>query len=222
MASGVKLVNSYEKGARSDNQAVNPISAYKQNVREYLKDKKLRSAPTGTSFDYNGAQTALLGLMLRERIGTSLTEYLENKLWKPMGAQSDAYWLTNRYGEEGVQGHFAATLRDYGRLGYLLLKNGMIDGNQIIPKSWIAEMTSLQRDKPQPQKGPPFYGLHIWLLNAPVKHISLQGTNGQRIHIIPTADLVIVHTGNSPKAEFDGIDHLRPLIDSIIKSMLPK
>jgi len=64
MSSGVAMINSFEPGADSDNQAINPMIAPRQHVREYLKGKKERAAAPGTEFKYNGAQTALLGLIL--------------------------------------------------------------------------------------------------------------------------------------------------------------
>ena len=112
MSSGVALTESYESGADSDNRATSPIFSPRQNVREFLKQKWERSAPTGTIFSYKSAQTALLGAVMAQRIGISLTSYLEDKVWVPMGAESKAYWIKNTRGEEGVQGQFVATLRD--------------------------------------------------------------------------------------------------------------
>jgi CubicO group peptidase (beta-lactamase class C family) len=166
MSSGVAMVNSFEPGADSDNQAINPMIAPRQNMREYLKRKKERAAAPGTEFKYNGAQTALLGLILAQRLNTkSLTEYLEEKLWVPMGAEARGYWIKNYHDEEGVQGQFVATLRDYARLGYLVMNQGRVDGKEIVPADWLVKMTDLRRDKPQPSH-PPYYGLQIWIPKA--------------------------------------------------------
>jgi CubicO group peptidase (beta-lactamase class C family) len=218
MSSGVALTESYEPGAGSDNRATNPIISPRQNVREYLKQKKVRSAETGTVFGYKSAQTALLGAAMAQRIGTSLTSYLELKLWVPMGAESACYWIKNYHGEEGVQGQFVATLRDYARLGYLVMNQGQINGKQIVPADWITKMTALRRDKPQPAN-PPFYGLHVWIPQAAGGRSFFWGVNGQNIFVDPIAHVVIVHTGNSPKAVFDGNRHLFPLRDAIVRNL---
>jgi CubicO group peptidase (beta-lactamase class C family) len=218
MSAGAALVNSFEPGADSDNRATNPMVSPRQNVREYLRQKRDRSSAPGTQFQYNGAQTALLGAMLRQRVGTDLTSYLEQKLWIPMGAESSAHWIKNQHGEEGVQGQFAATLRDYGRLGYLVMNQGRIGGKQIVPADWIASMTTLRTDKAQPGR-PPYYGLHIWIPQAAGGRAFFWGVNGQNIFIDPLARVVIVHTGNSPKAEFDGNRHLFALRDAIVRSL---
>ncbi len=213
MTSGVALKNSYVRGEVSDNQATNPIFSPRQNMHSYLRQKKELSA-SGKRFDYNGAVSALLGLALTARTGKSNTDYLAEKLWVPMGAKSSGYWIKNTSGEEGVQGQFVATLRDYARLGYLLMNQGAMNGKQLIPASWIAQMTTLRRDLPQPP-GPPYYGLHVWIPQAAGGRSFFWGTNGQYIFVDPIAQVVIVHTGNSPKAEFHGDDHLFPLRDAI-------
>jgi CubicO group peptidase (beta-lactamase class C family) len=218
MSSGVALTESHETGADSDNRAINPMISPRQNVREYLKRKKDRSAATGTVFSYKSAQTALLGAVMAQRIGTSLTSYLEHKLWIPMGAESKSYWIKNFHGEEGVQGQFIATLRDYARLGYLVANQGRINGKEIVPTDWIVKMTELRRDKPQPAN-PPFYGLHVWIPQAAGGRSLFWGVNGQNIFVDPVAQVVIVHTGNSPKAVFDGNRHLFPLRDAIVRSL---
>jgi CubicO group peptidase (beta-lactamase class C family) len=218
MASGVALVNSFDNGADSDNRATNPIVSPGENVREYLRRKTDRSAATGTQFQYNGAQTALLGTILRERVGITLTSYLEEKIWKPMGAENDAYWIKNNRGEEGVQGQFVASLRDYARLGYLVMNHGQRGDQHIVPADWINTMTELRRDKPQPGK-PPFYGLHVWIPQAAGGRSMFWGVNGQNIFIDPVAHVVIVHTGNSPNAGFDGNAHLFALRDAIARKL---
>lgn len=219
MSSGAAMVNSFEPGADSDNQAINPIIAPQQNMRDYLKNKKERAAAPGTEFKYNGAQTALLGLILARRLNTNnLTGYLEEKLWLPMGAEANGYWIKNYHGEEGVQGQFVATLRDYARLGYLVMNQGRVDGKEIVPADWLARMTELRRDKPQPSH-PPYYGLQIWIPQAAGGRSMFWGVNGQNIFVDPVARVVIVHTGNSPRAEFDGNKHLFALRDAIVRSL---
>lgn len=218
MASGVALKNSYAQGDFSDNRAINPIIFPRQNMLSYLRQKKEFSA-SGKQFDYNGAITALLGLALSARTGKSNTDYLSEKLWTPMGAKNSAYWIKNFHDQEGVQGQFSATLSDYARLGYLVMNKGAIEGKQIIPAEWILQMTSLNRNKPQPPKAPPYYGLHVWIPQAAGGRSFFWGTNGQNIFVDPNAEVVIVHTGNSPDAEFNGNSHLFPLRDAIVAKL---
>jgi len=219
MSSGAALFNSFEPGADSDNRAVNPIINPRQSMREYLRQKKEPGSTAGTLFKYNGAQTALLGLALSQRLDKKpLTTYLEERLWIPMGAEAQAHWIKNYHGEEGVQGQFVATLRDYARLGYLVMNQGRIDGREVVSADWIGKMTELRRDKPQPVN-PPYYGLQVWIPKAAGGRSFFWGVNGQNIFIDPVARVVIVHTGNSPNAEFDGNRHLFALRDAIVQRL---
>jgi CubicO group peptidase (beta-lactamase class C family) len=79
-------------------------------------------------------------------------------------------------------------------------------------------MTELHRDKPQPGKAP-YYGLQVWIPQAAGGRSFFWGVNGQNIFIDPVARVVIVHTGNSPNAEFDGNRHLFALRDAIVRSL---
>jgi CubicO group peptidase (beta-lactamase class C family) len=218
MASGAALRNSFEPGADSDNRATNPIVSPRRNIRDYLKGKKERNAQPGAVFDYNGAQTALLGAILAQRVGPNLTDYLAEKLWVPMGAEAPGHWIKNLAGEEGVQGQFVATLRDYARLGYLVMNRGRVNGKEIVPAAWIEKMSELRKDKSQPPH-PPYYGLHVWIPQAAGGRSMFWGVNGQNIFIDPAARVVIVHTGNSLHAEFDGNRHLFALRDAISRAL---
>ena len=117
-----------------------------------------------------------------------------------------------------MQGQFVATLRDYARLGYLVMNGGALNGRQVIPADWIAQMATLRRDKPQPPHAP-FYGLHAWIPQAAGGRMFFWGAGGQNIFVDPVAQVVIVHTGNSPAADFDGNRHLFPLRDAIVKKL---
>ncbi len=213
MSSGAQLTNSYEPGVPSDNQLINPISSPQQDIRAYLRGKTTAGA-AGQAFHYNGAITALLGIMLRERTGVTNTEYLSLRLWEPMGAEAPAYWIKNWKGQEGVQGQFVASLRDYGRLGLLLMNRGRVGDRQVVSREWIEQMSLLRRDVPQPSHAP-FYGLHVWIPQAAGGRSFAWGTNGQNIFVDPVSRTVIVHTGNSPTAEFNGNAHLFPIRDAV-------
>lgn len=217
MAASAKLHAAYEAGAISDNRATDPTVSPRQSMRRYLQEKTDRS-PAGKTFSYNGAVTALLGLMLSERTGMSNTAYLEDRIWSRLGAEGSGFWIKNFHGEEGVQGQFAARLRDYGRLGTLVLNRGQAAGGQVVPAAWIDEMVMLRPDKPQP-KGAPFYGLHVWIPQAAGGRSFFWGVGGQNIFVDPVARMVIVHTGNSREAQFAGDAHLFPLRDAIARTL---
>jgi CubicO group peptidase (beta-lactamase class C family) len=193
MVSGVELVTSYDYGRMAgDNQATDPIQSPRTDIEEYLRNKRALAAPPGQMFNYNGAISGLLGVILTKATGQSATKYLEQRVWQSIGTEKNAYWIKNYRGQEGVQGHFDATLRDYGRLALLLLNRGKVGSSQVVPESWVEQMTALRKDKPQP-KTPPFYGFHIWIPQAAMGRAQMMGLHGQHIYTDPVENVVIVH-----------------------------
>ena len=92
-----------------------------------------RERPAGTKFSYASVETQVLGLVLARAIGRPVAEYLESRIWQPIGAEADATWLVDQSGQEATFCCLNAVLRDYARLGLLLAHDGDWRGRQIIP-----------------------------------------------------------------------------------------
>jgi CubicO group peptidase (beta-lactamase class C family) len=150
---------------------------------EYLRNKPRTAAP-GEVFNYNTAETNLVGTLLRSAIGNNLSTYLSEKIWKPFGMESDANWMLSEAGGGETGGCcINATLRDYGRLGLFALSNGRLaDGTQVLPANWMVESTS-------PSKGNPGYGYFWWLYQDGTYRAA--GIFGQAIYINPKENIVI-------------------------------
>ena len=202
----------------ADNIVINPLVSPRADVRAFLRGRTERVASHGTDFNYSSTVTALIGLMLRERVGTPLTAYLEKRLWQPMGAQSRAIWIKNKMGVEGVQGHFAATAHDYARFGYLLMNGGLVNGRQVVPSEWVKQMTTVRRDKPQPVPSP-YYGLQTWIPVAGGGRGMAWGQDGQFIMFDPLARTVIVQTAVGKGGWREGLPHLVQLRDAIARKL---
>lgn len=156
-------------------------------MMRYLGDKE-RVATPGAQFNYNTAETDLVGAIVRAAIGNNLSSYLEYKIWQPFGMESDAVWST--HGPAGERGGCClnVTLRDYGRLGLFALGDGQLpDGTQVFPAGWMAESTS-------PSPGSDGYG-YLWWLSEDgdgFPTYDARGIFGQGIHINPRTNVVIV------------------------------
>jgi len=149
----------------------------------YLGAKFRDSAP-GELFNYNTAETNLVGTVLRSAIGNNLATYLTEKIWRPFGMESDASWmLTEIGGGEWGGCCISATLRDYGRLGLFALANGRLaDGTSVLPDDWMEESTA-------PSKGNAGYGYLWWLHDD--GNFSARGIFGQGIYINKEEGVVI-------------------------------
>lgn len=163
---------------------------------EYLRDKPRKAAP-GERFNYNTAETNLAGTLLRAAIGNNLATYLEQKIWRPFGMASDAYWqLTEPGGGEFGGCCISATLRDYGRLGLFALGGGVLpDGTRVLPEGWMAESTT-------PSRGFAGYG-YFWWLNARGAYEAM-GVFGQSIYVDPEHRVVIAQHSARPEADREG------------------
>lgn len=162
-----------------------------QRVRETV-------APQGTLFNYSSAETFALGLALRGAIGTDLATYASEKLWKPMGAETAASWLTDWSGMESAFCCINATLRDYGRLGLLLAGDGEVNGKQLVPKDFVLDATDpgRQPEHMKPRKATPFfgYGYQTWLYPYRTRTFQARGLFGQEIIVQPSSKVVVVIT----------------------------
>ena len=86
-----------------------------------------------------------LSLVLRAVTGMPLAEYLQTRIWQPMGAEADATWLIDKSGQEAGLCCFNAALRDYARFALLLAHDGVWNGRRIIPAAWIKAATKADR-----------------------------------------------------------------------------
>jgi CubicO group peptidase (beta-lactamase class C family) len=164
-----------------------------------------RIAPPGTRYYYASIEPDVLGVVLHYAINKPASEYLQEKVWQPIGAEADATWLLDAEGVEVAHFGFNAVLRDYARLGRLLAHDGAWEGRQIIPAQWMIDATTVRASdaylapgKAMPTLG---YGYLLWLLPGVRRQFALAGDNGQRICVDPASKLVMVQTAVDDSSE---------------------
>ncbi|MDA0205484.1 MAG: serine hydrolase [Acidobacteria bacterium] len=153
-------------------------------VQRYLSAKP-RVAPPGQKFNYNTAETNLVGTLLRAAIGNNLATYLSEKIWQPFGMEAVAKWtLTEAGGGEFGGCCLNATLRDYARLGLFAMSDGVLpDGTRALPNGWMDASTA-------PSPANEQYGYMWWLQEH--GGYAASGIFGQRIYVNPEERLVVV------------------------------
>jgi CubicO group peptidase (beta-lactamase class C family) len=100
----------------------------------------------GTAYRYLSADTIALGIVIREATGKSLAEYLEEKIWKKIGTEAQAFFSTDVAGVEAGDIGLNPTLRDFARFGRLYLNKGMWEGEEVLPADWVAISTTVGAD----------------------------------------------------------------------------
>ena len=157
----------------------------------------INERPPGTYNQYVSINTHVLGMIIVKATGQSLTGYLQKKIWEPIGAEFDAYWLSDGKGMEMANGGLNACLRDYAKLGRLYLNKGNWDSKQIVLLAWVEESTHSTEEYLQPESENSSdpgvgYGYQWWLLDGCEGEFMAIGVYNQYIYINPTTNTIIV------------------------------
>ena len=203
MSSGVSFVEEYSGADDVTRLFIETVAQQGAGGVEAVKPYNERVRPSGTMFAYASVETQVLGLVLRGAVGRPVADYLQEKIWEPMGAEADASWIIDRSGQEATYCCLNAVLRDYGRLGLLLAHDGNWRGRQVIPAAWIAEATRVAPDQAHlyPGNATRFYGYGYqvwifpdWIFPVDRRIFALLGVHGQAIFVDPSSRLMMVHT----------------------------
>jgi len=198
MSSGVRFVEEYRLGDDVSKLSRDTFIQMGDGGVSAVTPFNDRAAPAGTRFSYASVETEVLGLVLAAAVGRPVAEYLQEKIWQPIGAEADASWIIDRSGQEVTFCCFNAVLRDYARLGLLLAHDGSWRGRQIIPSAWIRDATTVRADQPylQPRMATPFfgYGYQTWIFPGDRRMFAFLGVRGQAIYVDPASRLVLVTT----------------------------
>lgn len=176
---------------------------------EYLQQVKPEGRH-GEAFHYKTINSDMLGWIISRVSGKSVTELASERLWRPMGAEQDAYMTVDGTGVPFAGGGLSAGLRDLGRLGLLMLNEGTINGKRLFP----AEVVQKIRRGGDPAKFGNAYPALLggsytsmwWVYPGDRAIIAARGVHGQTIYVDPTAEMVIVRFASFPKPQ-------NPLID---------
>lgn len=185
-------------GLRFDRDESNPFSDdfltyYSPDLRKTGLESRIVEEP-GLNFLYNDYNPILIGMILERVSGVSVSEYLETRLWIPMGAEGDATWDldSKNSGFEKMTVGINARAMDFARFGWLFLNEGRNGDQQVVPPDWVSEATRLDIDS-----DPAANYQYFWWVDAEHDAFYAEGNFCQMIYVVPDADLVIVRNGTS-------------------------
>ena len=157
-----------------------------------------RHAAAGDKFVYSSAETDVLGRVLTGATGQTMAALSADWLWKPLGAEHDAFWRVGVDGQELANGGFNASLRDWGRLGMLLANDGKVGTEQVVPREYVLDATDPARQPAafRPRTATPYfgYGYQFWLMPLKTRTFAMQGIHGQAVYVQPATGIVMVLT----------------------------
>ena len=156
----------------------------------FVKDHRTVDFEPGSKGVYRSVDTETLGLILAEVTGQNLSDLLSEGIWKPVGAEESARWSLDH--EDGTEKAFAsvnATARDFARVGQLVLDDGRVGSEQVVPTDWIAR---IETPAPLPVDG---WGYSAQWWHPPGgdgQDLSMLGIYGQYTYVNPETGTVIV------------------------------
>lgn len=175
-----------------------------ESMYDYLQTLP-KEGEHGERFTYRTVNPEVIGWIIQRVSGKKLNELLSEKIWQPMGAENDAYFITDRDGMAQAGGGLNATLRDMARFGEMVRNRGQFNGQTILPaqvydrvfaKDYAVKLP--EEDYPNGRKG---YSYHDfwWLTNNDDGAVEGWGIGGQFLHINPTTKTVIVKQSSRPE-----------------------
>jgi CubicO group peptidase (beta-lactamase class C family) len=187
MTSGIRFNESY----------VNPFGDaadfyYGRNLPADMSRLRMAREP-GTDFEYISGNTQILGWVLARVLkAKTITQYLQEKIWTPLGMEYDASWSLDRK-QDGLEKTFCclnARARDFAKIGRLYLHQGNWQGQQLVPADWVTASTRADTSA----GGVSYYGYQWWLPSGEGDFMA-EGILGQFIYVHPAKDLIIVRLG---------------------------
>jgi CubicO group peptidase (beta-lactamase class C family) len=179
---------------------------YMPDLRGLALTIKPSSEPIGSCFHYNNYYPLLEGMILERTTGLSVSQYLQERIWKPLGMEYPATWSINHTGDglEKMESGLNARAVDFAKLGRLYLNKGNWNGVQVIPEAWVIESTMPEPGNNRPQVGEVqlpkpggYYQYHWWGTSREggLYDFTAVGHLGQYVFVRPDQNLILVRFG---------------------------
>ena len=193
MRSGIHWVT---EGGYDDGEHSTVLLEASDDWIRFALDRPTDAEP-GTVYEYNDGVSVLLGKIVREATGRRMDDWARERLFEPIGID-EYYWKITPDGEVDTEGGLYLSTHDLARIGYLFLRDGEWDGEQIISREWVRASTAPVVPGVAPDGTGPGYGYQWWV---PVHEDSEplvfagNGYGGQFLFVVPSEDLVVVFNG---------------------------
>jgi CubicO group peptidase (beta-lactamase class C family) len=165
---------------------------YGLNLKKYTLDLKVVSEP-GTFYNYQSANAQILAMVLERATGKRISDYLDEKIWKPLGMESDGSWNLDSKKHRDVKAFCCINGRavDFAKFGRLYLNDGKWDNKEVIPAGWVHESLHITNDSKDSQGYPYTY---FWRVTDQHDFFA-KGLLGQFIYVSPGKNAIIVRIG---------------------------
>ncbi len=204
MTSGLLWDEDYEEVSDVINMITSPDQMAYAISRPRLHDP-------GTDWYYSSGDTQLVFAVIKAATGMEAGQYAQEKLFGPIG-MTGATWLTDKTGHTLTYCCVMTTARNFARFGYLFLRNGRWNDQQVVPADWVKE--SVQPSQSENLS----YGFYWWLQDLPDVPKDLfmaDGFQTKRTYVIPSLDIVAVRIGQGDGDAWDDNAFLKPIVQAV-------
>ena len=163
---------------------------------ESFAQSLVNERPQGSFNHYVSIDTQVLGLLLSQVTGKSITELTQTYIWEPLGMEYNGQWLVDNTGMEVVLGGLNASLRDFSKLGLLYKNHGSLNNSEVVSSQWVKDATTPDaphllpgdHDKSSNHHG---YGYQWWVPKNNTNIFAMGGIYNQYVYVDPINDIVI-------------------------------
>ena len=111
---------------------------YENNLTRAIYSAKF-DTPPGMQYKYKSIDTQILGECIKKALKhKKILDYLQDKIWNPIGIQDTAYWALDSRISRNLKyyGGLNMSARDLAKFGLLILHHGKINKKQIFSPNW--------------------------------------------------------------------------------------
>ncbi len=176
----------------------------------YAASQPLAHAP-GTYQQYSSGSTNILCSVLTRLADVPDADLPRQQIFAPLGLSS-AVMEPDMVGTPVCSSYMWATPRDWAAVGQFALADGVVAGDRLLPKGWMEQSTTVEPVRDTEEKG---YAAGWWAnreadgsfvdAQLPEDAYWMSGHDGQRVYVVPSADLVVVRLGFTPELDGDDI-----------------
>ena len=191
MSSGLAWLEDYVDAGKSDVIEM-LFGRGKDDVAAFAAEAKL-AHPPDTVWCYSSGTSNLVSAVAARALGggeAAVQAYLRRELFERIGMRSARARCDAAGTWVGSSFVFACAL-DYARFGLLALRDGVWEGERVLPAGWIDYART-----PTPGSNGE-YGAHWWLPLEGDGMFSANGYQGQYVYVAPAHDVVAVRLGAS-------------------------
>ena len=148
----------------------------------------------GETFNYNSLNTYILSAIVYRKTGKHLSEYLAERLFKPLGIENYAWEKCPMGTEKGGWGLYMRP-EDMGKIGTLVMNGGVWEGKRIVSEEYLKKATTAHALTPL-EMGDFNYGYQIWV-GKDTDTFLFNGMLGQNVMGFRESGIIVVaNAGN--------------------------